>query len=203
MVLTHHPMTGLAPAVRREPRSRLGQLIRRACWYLPDHVAAELLDALESVVLVESSLRLESIRGGRWTDHGVVSRRVITDAGVGQVVNAFRNTFELELFNFHGLGTGATAEAVGQTALVTELTTQYSTDNVRPTGVQSAPAANQYQSVATITVDAAATITEHGLFSQAAAPGGTLWDRSVFTGLALNSGDSIIATYIATITSGG
>jgi hypothetical protein len=202
MVLAHHPIRQIYAATS-EKRSRLGRLIQRACCYLPDQVAAELLDALESVVLVESSLRLESIRGGLWTDHGIVSRRVITDAGVGQVVNAFRNTFELELFNFHGLGTGATAEAVGQTALVTELTTQYSTDNVRPTGAQSAPAANQYQSVATITVDAAATITEHGLFSQAAVPGGSLWDRSVFTGLALNSGDSIIATYIATITSGG
>jgi hypothetical protein len=202
MVLAHHPIRQIYAAAP-EKRSCLGRLIQRACWYLPDQVASELLDALESVVLIESSLRLESIRGGNWTDHGIVSRRVITDAGVAQVVNAFRNTFEMELFNFHGLGTGSTAEAVGQTTLVTELTTQYSTDNVRPTGVQSAPAANQYQSAATITVDAVATITEHGLFSQAAVPGDSLWDRSVFTGLALNPGDSIIATYIATITSGG
>jgi hypothetical protein len=133
----------------------------------------------------------------------VVSRNVITDNGAAAVVNGFRNTFELELFNYHGLGTGGAAEAAANTALTTELTTQYSTDNVRPTGVQSAPAANQYQSVATITVDAGVSITEHGLFSQAAVPGGTLWDRSLFTALALNSGDSIIATYIATITSGG
>ena len=203
MVLAHHPLEITKVWPRQVPRTRLGRLIRRATWYLPDEVAAELMDALESVVLIESSLRLETIRRGLWTDHGIASRRVITDAGAAAVVNAFRNTFEMELFNYHGLGTGATAEAVGQTALVTELTTQYATDNVRPTGAQSAPAANQYQSVATITVDAAVTITEHGLFSQAATGGGTLWDRSVFTGLALNSGDSIIATYIATITSGG
>ncbi len=203
MVLAHHPVRQIYAAAPAKARSRLGRLIQRAAWYLPDDMAAELLEALASTVMIESSLRLESIRKGCWTDHGIVSRKVITDAGVAQVVNAFRNTFEMELFNFHGLGTGSTAEAVGQTTLVTELTTQYSTDNVRPTGAQSAPAANQYQSVATITVDAAVTIAEHGLFSQAAAPGGTLWDRSVFTGLALNSGDSIIATYIATITSGG
>jgi hypothetical protein len=196
-----HPLLYRARA--HGPKTRLGELIWRAYRYLPEQLGEELLDALASVVLIESSLRLESIRNRRWTDHGIVSRKVITDAGVAQVVNAFRNTFEMELFNFHGLGTGVTAEAVGQTTLVTELTTQYSTDNVRPTGAQSAPAANQYQSVATITVDAAVTIAEHGLFSQAAAPGGTLWDRSTFTGLALNSGDSIIATYIATITSGG
>jgi hypothetical protein len=190
-------------------RSRLGRLIQQACWYLSDDLAAELMDALSSVMLVESSLRLEHLHGrqsdhpGRVDDYGVVSRKVITDAGAAAVVNGFRNTFEIELFNFHGLGTGAGAEAVANTALTTELTTQYSTDNTRPTGTQTAPAANQYQSVATITVDANVSITEHGLFSQAAVGGGTLWDRSLFTALALNSGDSIIATYIATITSGG
>lgn len=191
------------------PKSRLGNLIYRACWHLPDEIAAELLDALSSVMLVESELRLEHLHGprgdrpGRVDDYGVVSRRVITDAGAAAVVNGFRNTFEIELFNFHGLGTGATAEAVTNTALASELTTQYSTDNTRPTGTQSAPAANQYQTVATITVDANVSITEHGLFSQAAVGGGTLWDRSLFTALALNSGDSIIATYIATVSAGG
>lgn len=188
----------------RAPRTRLGELIWRAYNYLPTELGNELLDALSSACILESSLHLVHLRAdGHRTDHGIVSRKVITDAGAGAVVNAFRNTFELELMNYHALGTGSTAEAAAQTTLVTELTTQYSTDNVRPTGAQSAPAANQYQSVATITVDANVSITEHGLFSQAAAPGGTMWDRSVFTALALNSGDSIIATYIATITSGG
>ena len=190
-----------------QPKSRLGRLIDRATVYLPDELALELIDAIQSTCLIESELRLQHVMRGNLKnlviDYGVVSRKVISDAGAAAVVNAFRNTFELELFNFHGLGTGSTAEAAAQTTLVTELTTQYSTDNTRPTGTQSAPAANQYQSVATITVDANVSITEHGLFSQAAAPGGTMWDRSVFAALALNSGDSIIATYIATITSGG
>jgi hypothetical protein len=189
------------------PRSRLGKLIDQALIYLPDDLSLELVDAIQSTCLIESSLSLKHVRKGhakyQVIDYGVVSRKVITDLGAAAIVNAFRNTFEIELFNFHGLGTGAAAEAAANTTLTTELTTQYSTDNVRPTGTQSAPAANQYQSVATITVDANVSITEHGLFSQAAVPGGTLWDRSVFTALALNSGDSIIATYIATITAGG
>ena len=191
------------------PRSRLGKLVWRATEYLPNDLAEELIEALRSSVQIESALSMVHVHGpqsgrpGSRDDYGVVSRRVITDAGVAAIVNGFRNTFEIELFNFHGIGTGGTAEAVGNTALTTELTTQYSTDNTRPTGTQSAPAANQYQTVATITVDAVVSITEHGIFSQAAAPGGTLWDRSLFTALALNSGDSIIATYIATVTSGG
>lgn len=190
-----------------EPRSRLGRLVARAAWRLPVDLAEELIDAIRSTCLIESELSLKHVIKGRQKDlvidYGVVSRRVITDAGAAAIVNGFRNTFEIELFNFHALGTGVTAEAAAQTALVTELTTQYSTDNTRPTGTQSAPAGNQYQSVATITVDANVSITEHALMSQAAAPGGTMWDRSVFTALALNSGDSIIATYIATITAGG
>jgi hypothetical protein len=184
-------------------KSRLGRAVYLAAGYLPNDLAEELIDALRSALLIESSLWLKHVTPNGIYDLGEVSRKVITDAGVAAVVNAFRNTFELELFNFHALGTGATAEAAAQTTLVTELTTQYSTDNVRPTGTQSAPSANQYQSVATITVDANVSITEHGLFSQAAVPGGQMWDRSVFTALALNSGDSIIATYIATVTSGG
>ena len=209
MSMTINPsMTFASSAVMRLmpskiARSRLGRAVYLATGYLPQELADELIDALSSAVWLESSLSLKHVTPNGIYDCGVVSRKVITDAGVAAVVNAFRNTFELELFNYHALGTGSTAEAVGQTTLVTELTTQYSTDNTRPVGTQSAPAANQYQSVATITVDAAVSITEHGLFSQAAAPGGTLWDRSVFAGLALNSGDSIIATYIATVTSGG
>ncbi|HET6315366.1 MAG TPA: hypothetical protein VFG86_02830 [Chloroflexota bacterium] len=201
------PSRAFERLLRFEPRSRLGLLVAKAALYLPDDLAEELIEAIRSTCLIESELRLTHVKRGDVKDlkidYGVVSRRVITDAGAAAIVSGFRNTFEIELFNFHGLGTGGAAEAAANTALTTELTTQYSTDNTRPTGTQSAPAANQYQSVATITVDANVSITEHGLFSQAAVPGGTMWDRSLFTALALNSGDSIIATYIATITSGG
>src|SRR5947208_15177736 len=85
-----HPLLHRARA--HGPKTRLGELIWRAYRYLPEQLGEELLDALASVVLIESSLRLESIRSRRWTDHGIVSRKVITDAGVAQVVNAFRNT---------------------------------------------------------------------------------------------------------------
>lgn len=184
-------------------RSPLGRAVYVAAGHLPEDLADELVDALSRSLWIESELRLQHVSDGRTYDLGVVSRKVITNAGVAAVVGAFRGTFTLSTFNYHGLGIGAGGEAATDTALVTELTTQYSTDNTRPAGTQSAPGANQYQSVATITVDAAASITEHGIFSQTAAPGGTLWDRSSFGALALASGDAIIATYIATITAGG
>ena len=183
MTLSQLGYTGYRRGLLAQPRSRLGKLIYAACSHLPDELADDLLDALSSVLLVESELRLTHVKKGilhpEFIDYGMVSRKVITDAGAAAIVNGFRNTFEIELFNFHGLGTGGAAEGVANTALTTELTTQYSTDNTRPTGTQSAPAGNQYQSVATITVDANVSITEHGLFSQAAVPGGTLWDSEL------------------------
>jgi hypothetical protein len=39
--------------------------------------------------------------------------------------------------------------------------------------------------------------------SQAATGGGVLWDKSLFTAVALASGDSLQSTYDATFTSGG
>lgn len=142
---------------------------------------------------------------GSVDDLGLASLRVVTDAGVAAIVDAFENTVELENFDFHGFGTGGTAEAVGQTALVTELTTQYATDNTRPTGTPSQPSANIYQSVGTLDPDADVAITEHGLFSQAATGGGTMLDRSLFSVVNVTgaTGDSLQATYQFSISSGG
>lgn len=69
--------------------------------------------------------------------YGLASMRVVTDAGVGYIVDAFQNSVELENMKYHGFGTGSTAEGASQTALVTELTTEYVSDNVRPTGSQA------------------------------------------------------------------
>ena len=139
--------------------------------------------------------------------YGLASLRVVTDAGVGFVVDAFQNLVELENMKYHGVGTGGTAEAAGQTALVTELTTQYATDNTRPTGTTTEGAsANIYRTVATFSPDTGGTIavTEHGLFSQAATGGGVMFDRSLFSAVNVVAGsDSITFTYDATFPSGG
>lgn len=136
--------------------------------------------------------------------YGLASMRVITTVGVGFMVDAWQNLVELELMKFHALGTGGTAEAVGQTTLVTELTTQYNPDNTRATGTLAEGAGgNIFRTVGTNTVDAAVAITEHGLLSQAATGGGTLWDRSLFSVINLAIGDGLESTYDATIASGG
>jgi hypothetical protein len=142
-----------------------------------------------------SELRAKVMRAdGTLEDLGVLSRRVVTDAGVAYLVDAFQGTTEPENFNYHASGTNSTAEAAGDTALGTEVAT-------RQSGTQSEPAVNQYRTVATIPYTATLAITEHGIFSANAA--GTLWDRSVFAAINVDNGDSIQFTYTLTVNSGG
>lgn len=200
---------------RFNPRTELGRMIKGLAGVVSRDQLAELIEAISKTVVLTSALSLRhgehfSIEPGspfgfiRWHDLGVVSEKVITTAGVGFLVDAWQNIVELETMKYHGLGTGGTAEATGDTALVTELTTQYNPDSTRATGTLTEGAgANVFRSVATNTVDAAAAITEHGLFSQAATGGGVLWDRSLFSVVNLASADSLQSTYDMTASAGG
>lgn len=141
---------------------------------------------------------------GRIEHLGLLCTKVITDAGVAFLVDDWdANGQDISTLNFHGCGTGTTAEAAGDTTLVTESTTALNPDNTRATGTRSQPAANQYRTVGTLTFDAGAAVTEHGIFSQSATGGGTLWDRSVFSAINVVSGDSIQFTYTCTVSAGG
>lgn len=145
---------------------------------------------------------------GTVIDYGVVSYRVVTDDGVEAIVDAFQNLAELEDFKYHGYGTGTTAEAATDAALVTELTTEYSPNATRPTGSQTEGAtANIYRTVATLTPDSGGVIaiTEHAIFDQAATGGGVMLDRSVFAAMNLDSanGDNLQTTYDFEVVSGG
>lgn len=140
---------------------------------------------------------------GNQLDLGLAGLRVVTDVGVAYIVDAFQNTTELENMKFHGFGTGSNAEAAANTALHTELTTQYVGD-VRPTGTTTEGAsANIYRTVATLSPDSGGTInvTEHGIFS--ASTGGVLLDKTLFTAVPIvASADSLQATYDLTFPSG-
>jgi hypothetical protein len=147
---------------------------------------------------------------GEATDFGLVSTQIITTDGVDYIANDFAATasYEVDLFKFHGIGTGAVAAAVGDRALGTELTTQYQTDNTRPTGTQVKGATGIYSTVGTITVDASVAATEWGLFTQAATgaqsqPANSMLDRVVYSVVNLASGDSLQATFTLTFPNGG
>lgn len=187
------------------PRTDLGRSIRDAVRYLPAELAQELIERVQRIVVLQSRLSGVVFRGdGRVEQLGLLSEKVITTAGVTYLcADMAAGASDINLFKFHGFGSGATAEAAGDTALVTEYTTQYATDNVRPTGSQ-VPSTNTYTSVGTFSPDATVTVAEHGLFSQAATGGGTLWDRSLTGSVALTgSADSLQATYVLTASAGG
>lgn len=125
---------------------------------------------------------------------GMICTKVVTTVGVGFIVDAFQNITEVETMKYHGSGTGSTAEAVGDTALVTEVES-------RATGTTAEGAsANIYQTVGTVSYTATRAIVEHGIFS--ASTGGVLLDRSVFTAINVDSGDSIQFTYELTFPAG-
>jgi len=136
---------------------------------------------------------------GEIWDYGHVGVHLIVTAGKAFVVDAWQNLVELENMKFHGIGTGATAPAAGDTALQTELTTQYNPDNTRATGSLAEASATVFRTVGTNTVDAAAAVTEWGLLSQAATGGGTLFDRQTFSVVNLANGDSFQTTYDLTV----
>lgn len=152
------------------------------------------------------TLYLRKTVKGRVIDYGLASLRLVTDTGATKIVDDMRGTdTHLITMKFHGFGTGTTAESATDTALVTELTTQYATDNTRPTGTQTNNGAKVYQTVATLSPDADVAITEHGVFHQASNGGGDLLDRSKFAAINLVAAnpDSLQATYNFTVNSGG
>lgn len=218
------PAGELALRVQRPPGPPTIRNILRGCLPRPGldpGVAAYRLRNLPNVwrglwrLMAARLLGIQAAAGVLWAVHrtpdgqvhelGCISCRVVTTAGVGYIVDAFQNTVELENMKYHAYGTGTTAEATGDTGLVTELTTEYQTDNTRVTGSQTENGANVYRTVATIDPDADVALTEHAVMSQAATGGGVCLDRSKFAAINLTgaAGDTLQTTYDFTITAGG
>jgi hypothetical protein len=115
---------------------------------------------------------------------------MVVNAGKAIITNRLKNgsTGTTEP-NFVAMGTGATAEAATQTALVTEV----DSSPTRPTGTSTqqttTTTSDTYQVVGTITATTARAITEAGLFDATTA--GNMFMRAVFSVINLATGDSI------------
>jgi hypothetical protein len=141
---------------------------------------------------------------GAELDFGLISLRVVTTVGAQFLVDAMQGLADPSLMHFHGIGSGNAAESAGDTILGTELTTLYSTANIRATGsLTEGATASVFKTVGTNTVSGAVTITEHGIFSSPSVGSGTLLDRSVFAGIGLAANDSLETTYELTFATGG
>lgn len=132
---------------------------------------------------------------GRTESLGTISRKKVTGAFVTDIVsNMVTDTTAFGDYKFHDCGTGTTAEANTQTALVTPF------GGARVSGTQVAggtSTAPTYTSVATISFTSTLAITEHAVFN--ASTSGTMLDRSVFAAINVVNGDSIQFTYTLTI----
>jgi hypothetical protein len=193
----------LLPEIKTAPLDwRLRNTLRRSFilgWAAAK--AAKIFSWLTGVPTITSELRARVISpDGEIVDHGVLSYRSVTDAGVAFLVDDWDNdATDITLMHFHASGTGAVAENVADTALGAESTTI--TDRVA--GTESQPAANQLRTVATQAYTGSGAITEHGILSVITEGAGVLWDRSVFSVINVVNGNSIEWTYTCTINSGG
>lgn len=194
------------------PRTDLGKAIRDARAFLPPELAHELIARIARSAVFKSQISGVLFREsqlGRGLDGaeflGVLSEKVITTAGVNYLATVFSAGVAGGAIKYHAFGTGTNAENITDTVLQTELTTQYATDNTRPTGSQSA-STNTYISTGTLAPDSGGTIaiTEHGIASAAAKDAATMWDRSQFAAVnVVASADSLAITYTLTLTAGG
>jgi hypothetical protein len=132
---------------------------------------------------------------GTYIDYGTLGRRVVTTAFCADMVDELiAETSAWGDYKFHEMGTGTTAEAVGDVDIET-------VHGSAATGTQVEGTSVQYSSVATISAAGTAAITEHMISNVSSAA--TVMDRTVFSAINIVSGDSIQFTYTLTCTAGG
>lgn len=156
------------------------------------------LATMLGLAYLKGELRLKVFRAdGRVEDLGLVSLRVVTTAWITAMATLMFDGSgpAATAYDYHDMGTGVAAEAAGDTGLGTPY------GGARTAGTPSNPGAGQYRNVGTISFTSTLAITEHGLFSAAAA--GTMLDRSVFSAVNVVNGDSIQATYTLIYSAGG
>jgi len=119
---------------------------------------------------------------------------ILTTTGRQWIADKLRETVVAGVTQrFVAWGTGgATAEAIGNTALATPAA------EARTSGTITSPSAALHRTVGTITSATGQTISEVGLFDASTA--GVMMIRAVFVGIPLLSGDSIAFTLDLSIT---
>lgn len=132
---------------------------------------------------------------GSREDLGVISQKKVTGAFVTDIVNNMvTDTTAFGDYKYHDAGTGNTAEANTQTALVTPYGGSRATGTQVAGGTATAPT---YTSVGTVSFTSTLAIVEHAVFN--ASSSGTMLDRSLFSAINVVNGDSIQFTYVLTI----
>lgn len=115
----------------------------------------------------------------------------VTNSGKDYITGLIKQTNNTEP-SYVAIGTGTTAFAATQTALVTEVETR---TNGTTSQATTTTTNDTYRSVGTVTAGTARTVAEAGLFTASSA--GTMVVRTEFSGatVALAIGDSIQLTF--------
>lgn len=176
-----------------KPVLRLPFGMGRVLW-TPDNGVAE----LPANLMFGTDLRVEHFNPyGDILDVRELGSGLVTTAGVNYLAADFNDgANDISAFDFHAVGIGTTAAAIGDTAIENSTGAP-----ARVSGTPSNPTSNQYRSIATVSFTSSLAITEWGLFSASTA--GTLWDRRVFAAINVVNGDSIQFTYTLTVNAGG
>lgn len=150
---------------------------------------------------IEAHLR-DLLREHPKADHftaGAFGPNLIVNTGEGYLVDAWQNLVPLTNMRYHGVGTGTNAAAETDADLQIASTTALNPDSVRATGSIGEASQSVFRTAGTLTFDAITAVTEWGLFSQQAIPGGVMWSRIVFASIPAGVGDSVLFTYDLTI----
>lgn len=121
-------------------------------------------------------------------------RNLVVDEGEKHIANRLFATPTQEAMSHHAIGSGTTAPAYDNTALET----QYGSRVVFDTGYpQQGTAANIVEYKTTFNITSTITISEAGIFN--AATDGVMLARVTFTGIVLESGDTLVVKHRITI----
>lgn len=136
-------------------------------------------------------------RPGIFEDLGLVSVRKVTRIFVDLLVDALVTTVDSmpNSFHQHKQGSGSTAEASGDTALV--LAQSGAQGGAGGTEAIHGATSNVFQTKGTITATTAYEIREHGVFNASTA--GVLLDRSTVAAINVATDDVVTWTYDLTV----
>lgn len=192
----------LRATVKRAPRAPVAWRMRNVLrWgYLQGWVACNVVAPVANALGVATATgKLSAVlvkQDGTVVNYGVLGWRVVTNAFVNFMVDQLQTeTTEWGDFKYHDSGVGST----GENATDTDIETTDGEARVEGTQTEGA-SANIYRSVGTIAYTTTKAIVEHGLFSQST--GTTLMDRTVFSTINVENGDSIEFTYELTCSAG-
>lgn len=120
-----------------------------------------------------------------------IERNLLVNTGLNAILDRLVGTSEAVMSHM-ALGSGTTAAAAGNTALVTQLGNREAIDSSTVSGA-SVSYASTFENG-----DATGTVTEAGIFN--ASTSGTMLCRSVFSAITKGANDSLSITWTITVT---